>query len=144
MHENNAREELVARGICVQEVMQLRLERRDQNPEKDRPVTPHFTVTVARGSKFSKIRSITELCGIRVTVETYTAIEGLCNASEASVSATPSVTVVTGLSVWRVARITCHSSAQPPRSSLNAAAAVVNTPPTTGGAGRGKRLRRIL
>jgi hypothetical protein len=44
--------------------MQLRLGRRDQNHENDRPVTPHFIVTVARGPQVSKIRSITHICGL--------------------------------------------------------------------------------
>ena len=44
--------------------------------DKDRPATPHFIVTVARGPEVSKLRSITQLCGLRVTVETYTAPKG--------------------------------------------------------------------
>jgi hypothetical protein len=76
MPEDVVGEELGALGICVQGVMQLRSGRRDQNPEKDRPVTPHFIVTVGRGPKVSKIRSITQLCGRRVTVETYAAPKG--------------------------------------------------------------------
>ena len=73
MHEDVIREELGALGNCVQVVMQLRSESRDQNPEKDRPVMPHFIVTVARGPEVSKVRSINEICGLRVTVETFTA-----------------------------------------------------------------------
>jgi hypothetical protein len=73
MPEDVVREELGALGICVQGVMQLRWGLRDQNPEKDRPVTPHFIVTIARGPEVTKIHSITKLCGLRVTVETYTA-----------------------------------------------------------------------
>ena len=53
--------------------MQLRLGRRDQNPEKDGPVTLHFIVTVSRCPEVSKVSSITQLCGLRVTVEKYTA-----------------------------------------------------------------------
>jgi hypothetical protein len=76
MPDDVVREELGALGICVQGVMQLRSGRRDQNPEKDRPVTLNFIVTVARGPEVTKIRSITQLCGLRVTVETYTAPNG--------------------------------------------------------------------
>ena len=76
MHEDVVREELETLGICVQGVMQLRSGHRDQNPEYDRPVTPYFIVTVARGPEVSKVRSITQLCGLRVTVETYTAPKG--------------------------------------------------------------------
>ena len=56
--------------------MQLCSGRRDQNPEKDSPVTPHFIMTVARRTQVSKVRSITQLCGLRVTVETHTAPKG--------------------------------------------------------------------
>ena len=76
MPKDVVRKELEALGICVQGVMQLRSGRRDQNPEKDRPVTPHFIVTVARGLEVSKIRSITQLCGLRVTAESYTVPKG--------------------------------------------------------------------
>jgi hypothetical protein len=73
MHEDVVREELEALGICVQGVKQLRSGRRNQNPEKNRPVTPHLIVTVARGPEVSKVRSIAQLCGFRVTMETFTA-----------------------------------------------------------------------
>jgi hypothetical protein len=56
--------------------MQLRSGRRDQDPAKDRPPTPHFIVSVARGPEVSRVRSLTELCGLRVTVETYVAPKG--------------------------------------------------------------------
>jgi hypothetical protein len=54
-------------------VMQLRSGRRNQYPEKERPVTQHFIVTFARGPEVTKLHSITQLCGLRVAVETYTA-----------------------------------------------------------------------
>ena len=37
---------------------------------------PHFIVSVARGPEVSKVRSITELCGLRVSVESYLAPKG--------------------------------------------------------------------
>jgi hypothetical protein len=37
---------------------------------------PHFLVSVARGPELSKVRSITELCGLRVSVESYVAPKG--------------------------------------------------------------------
>jgi hypothetical protein len=49
---------------------------RNQDPDKDCPLTPHFTVSVARGPSLAKVRSLTELCGLRVKVETYTAPKG--------------------------------------------------------------------
>jgi hypothetical protein len=56
--------------------MQLRSGRRDQDPAKDRPLTPHFIVSVARGPEVSKVRSITELYGLRVLVDSYMAPKG--------------------------------------------------------------------
>jgi hypothetical protein len=44
MPETEIQEELEALHINMQAVMQLRLKRRDQDPEKDRPLTPHFIV----------------------------------------------------------------------------------------------------
>jgi hypothetical protein len=53
MPESVVREELESLNIRVQGVMQLRTGRRDQDPAKDRPPTPHFIVSVAsaRGVK---------------------------------------------------------------------------------------------
>jgi hypothetical protein len=68
MPEAEIREELEALHINVQAVMQLRSKRRDQDPEKDRPLTPHFIVSVARGPDVAKVRS---LAGLRVKVEKY-------------------------------------------------------------------------
>ena len=138
MPEDVVREELRAPGICVQGVMQLRSGHRDRDPEKDHPVTPHFIVTVARGPEASKVRSITQLCGLRVTVETYTAPKGPLQYKRLGHAQRNC------LGVWRVGRLTFQASAQPPESSLNAAAAEVTTPPTTGAAGIGKMLRLPL
>jgi hypothetical protein len=69
-------EQLEALHINMQAVMQLRSKRRHQNPEKDRPLTPHLTVSVARGPDVAKGRSVTDLCCPRVNVETYTAPKG--------------------------------------------------------------------
>jgi hypothetical protein len=76
MPQAETKEELEAIHINVQAVMQLRSKRRDQDPEKRRPLTPHFVVSVARGPDVAKVRSVTELCGLRVQVETYTAPKG--------------------------------------------------------------------
>jgi hypothetical protein len=61
MPESVVRDELEYLDIRVQRVTQLRSGRRDQHPAKYRPHTPHFIVSVARGSEVSKVRSITEL-----------------------------------------------------------------------------------
>jgi hypothetical protein len=57
MPEAEIREELEVLHINVQAVMQLRSKRRDQDPEKDRPLTPHFIVSVARCPDVAKVRS---------------------------------------------------------------------------------------
>jgi hypothetical protein len=74
--ETVIREELVSLSICVQGVMQLRSGRRNQDPAKDHPPKPHSIVSVARGPEVSKVRSLSELCGIRLSVETYVAPKG--------------------------------------------------------------------
>jgi hypothetical protein len=54
MAESVVREELEALGISVQGVMQLRSGRRDLDASKDRPLTLHFVVSVARGTGFRR------------------------------------------------------------------------------------------
>jgi hypothetical protein len=76
MPETEIREEVETLHIEVQAVMQLRSQRRDQDVEKDRPLTPHFIVSVAQGPDVAKVRSVTELCGLRMIVETYNAPKG--------------------------------------------------------------------
>jgi hypothetical protein len=76
MPESVVREELKSMNLHVQGAMQLGSSRRDQDPAKDRPPTPHFIVTVVRGPEVSKLRSLTELCGLRVSVESYVALKG--------------------------------------------------------------------
>ena len=69
MPESVVREELESLNIRVAGFKQLRSGRRDQDPAKDRPPTPHFIVSVARGPEASKVREFTEVCGLRVSVE---------------------------------------------------------------------------
>jgi len=76
MPESVVREELESLNINIQGVMQLRSGRRDQDPTKDCPCTPHLIITVRRGPELSRVRSITELCGMRVSVESYVAPKG--------------------------------------------------------------------
>jgi len=76
MTESVVREELETLGIDFQGVTQLRSGRRDQDPTKDRPTNPHFIVSGARGPEVSRVRSITELCGLRVSMESYLAPKG--------------------------------------------------------------------
>jgi hypothetical protein len=100
MPEAEIREELEALHINVQAVMQPRSKQWDQVPEKDRPLTPHFIVSVARIPDVANLRSLTDLCGLRVKVETYNAPKGLCNANAASALDTRSATAAMHLGVW--------------------------------------------
>jgi hypothetical protein len=76
MPESVVRQELEDLGICVQGVMQLRSRCRDLDASKDRPLIPHFTVSVARGPGVQKVPSFFELCSLRVSVEKYVAPKG--------------------------------------------------------------------
>jgi len=76
MQESVVREELESLNICVQGITQLRSGRRDFDPVKDHTPTPQFIVSVARGPEVSKVRSLTELCSLRVSVESYLAPTG--------------------------------------------------------------------
>jgi hypothetical protein len=73
MPKAEIKEQLEAFHVNVQAVMQLRSKHRDQHPEKDRPLTPNFIVSVARGPDVAEVRPLTEPRGLRVKVETYTA-----------------------------------------------------------------------
>jgi hypothetical protein len=59
MPEAEIKEELEALRIHMQAVMQLRSRRRDQDGKKDRPLTPHFIVSVEQGPDVPKVRSLT-------------------------------------------------------------------------------------
>jgi hypothetical protein len=70
MTEGVVLEELVSLGIRVQGVMHLRSGRRDQEPGKNGPPSPYFILSVVRGPEVSRLRALTELCGLRVSVDT--------------------------------------------------------------------------
>ena len=103
--------------------MQLRSGRHDQHPAKDRPLTPHFILSVARGPEVSRVRSITDLCGLRVSVESYVGPKGPCNANTASASDTRSVTADTRPGASRAVALTSPVGVQPRGNSLSAVAA---------------------
>jgi hypothetical protein len=48
-----------------------------RDPEMDRPLTPHFILSVARGPDVAKLRSLNDVCSLRVKVETTTPQRGL-------------------------------------------------------------------
>ena len=68
MPENVAREELDSLYFRVQGVRQLRPGRCDQEPTNYSPTNPNFIVSVACGTEVSKVQSITELCGLCMSV----------------------------------------------------------------------------
>jgi len=76
MHESVVREEFESLGIRAQGITQLRSGRRYQEPTKDCPPKRQFFVSVARGSEVSRMRSITELCSLRVSVESNLSPKG--------------------------------------------------------------------
>jgi hypothetical protein len=117
MPEAEIKGELEALHILVQAVMQHPSRRRDQDVEKDRPLIPHFIVSVARGPDVAIVRSLTDLCGLRVQVETYNAPKGLRNANAASASDTRSVTAVMHLGVWLAGMLTHPESVSSQSSS---------------------------
>lgn len=64
-------EELKALHIRVQAFMQLQSRRSDRDAGNICPITSHFIVLLARGHDVMKVRSLTELCGLRAwTVRT--------------------------------------------------------------------------
>jgi len=144
MPERVVRKELEALDMHVQAVMQLRSVRRNQEPTKDRPLTPHFIVSVARGPEVSKVRSITELYGLRVSVGSYVAPNVPCNANAASASDTRSVTADTRPCASRVEAPTSPVGAQPRGNSLSAVAVGVTTEPVTGAVLNGRKRTQLL
>ena len=73
MPQSDVREELEVLGITVVSVLQLQWHLRATDTAKDRPLTPHFILTVPGGPMVSKVIALTSLCGLRTTVETYQA-----------------------------------------------------------------------
>ena len=76
MPESVAQEKLESLNIRVHGITQLRSGRHDKYPANYRSPNPHFTISVARGPEVSKERSFTEICGLRLSVESYVAPKG--------------------------------------------------------------------
>ena len=76
MPESVVGEELESLNIRVQGITQLRSGRHDQDPSKERAPTSHFIVSVARGPEVSKVRALSEFCGLPVSMESYVAPKG--------------------------------------------------------------------
>ena len=122
-------------GICVQEVSQLRSGRRDQEISKASPLTPHC-VSVVRGPEVAKLHSLTELCGLQVSVKTYIAPKGPLQFKRCQDDMRPGVLLVV--------RLTPQGSAVSHSSSLSVVAVEETTQPTTGTVLSGKRPRWLL
>jgi hypothetical protein len=74
--EGVLKEELENLGISLQAVLQLRSGHSGQETSNAHPLTPHFIVSVARGPDMARLRSFTEYCALRVSVETFVAPKG--------------------------------------------------------------------
>ena len=130
MPESVVREELETVGINVQWVTQIRSGHRDQDTNKNSPSTPHFILSVARGPEVSRVRSITELCGLRVS-ESYLAPKGPMQCkrcqrfghTQRNCGYAPRCVACGGS--------TCPVGAQPRGNSLSAVAVGVTTQRTT-------------
>jgi len=125
MPESVVREGLQSLNIRVQGVTQMRSGRRDQDPAKDRLPIPHFIVSVAQGPEVSKVRSLTEICSLRVSVESYVAPKGplQCKRFQRFGHTHPGAS--------RVGARTSLVDALPRGNSLSAVAAVETTQRTT-------------
>jgi hypothetical protein len=83
-------------------------------------------VSVARGPDVANVRSLNDLCGLRVKVETFKAPKGLCNANAASALDTSSVNAVMHLGVFLVVKPT-HQGILPFQSGSSSAAGAEET-----------------
>ena len=124
--------------------MQLRSGRRDQDPTKDRPLTPHVIVPVARGPEVSKVHLSpnSAVCECRRSRTWLQRVP--CNANAASDSDTRNVTADSRPGASRVVAPTSPVGAQPRENSLSAVAVGATTPRVTGTVLSGKKLRQPL
>jgi hypothetical protein len=122
MPESVIRQELKSLNIRVQGVKQLRSGRRKQDPAKDLPPTPHFIVSVARGSEVSRVQALTEPCGLRVLVVVHGPERPIAMQALPALW-TRSVTADTQPSETPMGSPTSPAVALPCRNSLTAVAA---------------------
>jgi hypothetical protein len=69
-------QEMETLRICIQGILQLHSRRSDQEASNVRSLTPHFIVSVVWGPEEMKLHSLTELCSLRVLLETYITPQG--------------------------------------------------------------------
>ena len=144
MPESVVRDELESLNIRVQGVTKPRSDRRDQDPAKDCPPTPQFIISVARGPEVSRVRSLNELCGLRVSVESTWPRKARCNVSAANASATRSATAVTLHGASLVGAPISPVAALPRGNSPTAVATGVTTQRTIVAVLSGRRRGRVL
>jgi hypothetical protein len=132
MPESVLREELETLGIHVQGVLQLRSGRRDQVVARDRPLTPHFIVSVALGAETQLVRFLTELCILRVSVESYVAPKAPLQCKRSQRFSHRQRNCGYPPRCFLCEEAPFLGIAQPPSSSLNAASVGVTTQPIIG------------
>jgi len=136
MPESVVREELESLDIRVQGVTQVHSGRRDQDPAKDCPPTPHLRVPRCLNCDQSPNSAACECRWRRKWIQ-----RAHCNASAARASATRSETADTRPGASSVEAPTSPVGALPHGSSLSAAAVGVTTRRTTAAVLSGKRRR---
>jgi len=142
MPESVVQEEVESLNIHVRVVTQLCSGRGDQDPAKDHFSTPTLFYRWRGGLMCQKWINH-DLCGLRVSVESYVAKRPTCNESAASASDTRSVTAVTP-PVRRAWVFPSPVGSLPHGSSLSAVAAGATTRRTTGAVSSGKKRRQLL
>jgi hypothetical protein len=108
-------------------------------PRQEEPSHLRFIVSVAGGPEVSKVRSLTELCGLRVSVESYVAPKDRLQCKRCQRSYTRRVTAATCPGASRVGALNSPGGALRHGTSLSAVAAEETTRRTTGAVLSGKR-----
>jgi len=76
MSEGIVQEQMKTLVICTQGILQLCSGHSDQEASNVRSLTLHFILSVVLGPEVTKLHSLTELCSLRVLLETYIAPQG--------------------------------------------------------------------
>jgi hypothetical protein len=105
----------------MQAVLQLRSQWQDQDDEKNGPITPHFLVSEALGPDLAEVPSLSELCILRVKMETYNAPKGPLQCKSCQLFEHTQRTAVTHLGAWHVATPKHPGRVTPEGSNISAA-----------------------
>jgi len=130
--------------IRVQGVTQLRSGRRQPDLAKDRTPNPHFILLLAQGTEVSKVRSLTELCSLRVSVESYETRKDHYNASASSALDTRRETTDMQHNAWHVGSPTSPVVALPRGNSPCSMATGETTRRTTRGSVKWKEAKAAV